>query len=226
MTETWIDLESRRTNSGARSRGREDPTATYSKRRRYGKSRARRRRGILVLLVVIGVLAILPFALRLPDAVMQIMYPLRYEAIIRQASEENDLDPAFVAGVIYTESRFRPDAESHSGAYGLMQLLPESARFIKRKSGVEGDYRDPEVNIRLGTWFLGYLNDRYNGDERLMLAAYNSGEGNVDAWVSDEGFDIAKDIPYKETREYVNRALEAQKTYRELYGKNLQDQPR
>jgi soluble lytic murein transglycosylase len=178
-----------------------------------------------VLLVIIGVLAILPFALRLPDAVMRTMYPLRYEAIIRQASEENDLDPAFVAGVIYTESRFRQDAESHRGAYGLMQLLPESARFIQRKSSIKGDYRDPEINIRLGTWFLGYLNDRYKGDERLVLAAYNSGEGNVDAWVSGEGFDIAKDIPFRETSEYVDRALEAQKTYRELYGKNLQHNP-
>jgi soluble lytic murein transglycosylase len=178
-----------------------------------------------VLLVVIGVLAILPFALRLPDAVMRTMYPLRYEAIIRQASNENDLDPAFVAGVIYTESRFRPGAESHREAYGLMQLLPKSARFIQRKSGIEGDYRDPEVNIRLGTWFLGHLKDRYNGDERLMLAAYNSGEGNVDAWVSDEGFDIAKDIPFKETREYVDNALDAKQTYQELYGKNLQHNP-
>jgi soluble lytic murein transglycosylase len=177
------------------------------------------------LLVVIGVLAILPFALRLPDAVMRTVYPLKYTATIREVSEENGLDPAFVAGVIYTESRFRPDAESHREAYGLMQLLPESARFIQRKSGIKGDYRDPEVNIRVGTWFLGYLKDRYNGDERLMLAAYNSGEGNVDAWVSDEGFDIHKDIPYKETREYVDRALEAQKTYQELYGKNLQGPP-
>ena len=58
-----------------------------------------------------------------------------------------------------------------------------------------------------------------------MLAAYNSGEGNVDAWVSDEGFDIAKDIPYKETREYVDRAIKAQKTYQELYGKNLRHNP-
>jgi soluble lytic murein transglycosylase len=178
-----------------------------------------------VLLVVVGVLAILPFALRLPDAVMRTMYPLRYEATIRQVSEENSLEPAFVAGVIYTESRFRPDAESHRGAYGPMQLLPESARFIQRKSGIEGDYHDPEANIRLGTWFLGYLEDRYQGDERLMLAAYNSGEGTVDAWVSEEGFHIAKDIPYKETREYVNNALEARHTYQELYGKNLQHNP-
>ena len=177
------------------------------------------------MLVVVGVLAVLPFALRLPDAVMRTVYPLKYAATIREVSEENGLEPAFVAGVIYTESRFRPVAQSHREAYGLMQLLPESARFIQRKSGIEGDYRDPKVNIRLGTWFLGYLNDRYKGEERLMLAAYNSGEGNVDAWVSDEGFDVAKDIPYKETREYVDRALEAQKTYQELYGKNLRHNP-
>ena len=175
--------------------------------------------------MVIGLLAILPFALRVPDAVMRTIYPLRYAATIREVSEENDLEPAFVAGVIYTESRFRPDVESHREAYGLMQLLPQTAKFIGRKSGIEGDFRDPKVNIRLGTWFLGYLEDRYEGDERLMLAAYNSGEGNVDAWVSDEGFDIAKDIPYKETRDYVKNALEARQTYQELYGKNLQHHP-
>jgi len=178
-----------------------------------------------VLLVVVGILAILPFALRLPDAVMRTMYPLRYEATIREASEENGLDPTFVAAVIYTESRFRPDVESHRDAYGLMQLLPQSAHFIQRKSGIKGDFRNPKVNIRLGTWFLGYLDDQYEGDERLMLAAYNSGEGNVNAWVSDHGFDIEKDIPYKETRQYVNNALEAQETYREIYGKNLQHHP-
>jgi soluble lytic murein transglycosylase len=180
---------------------------------------------ILALLALVVILAALPFALRVPDAMMRTIYPLRYETVIRQASEENGLDPAFVAGVIYTESRFRPDVESHKEAYGLMQLLPQSARFIQRKSGIKGDYRDPKVNVRLGTWFLGYLEDRYKGDERLMLAAYNSGEGTVDAWTSDEGFDIAKDIPYKETREYVDNALEARQTYQELYGKNLQHHP-
>ena len=172
-----------------------------------------------------AILAILPFALRVPDAVSRTVYPLKYEEAIRQASEENDLEPTFVAAVIYTESRFRPGVKSHQEAYGLMQLLPQSARYIQRNSGIEGDFRDPRVNIKLGTWFLGYLNDRYDGDERLMLAAYNSGEGSVDAWTSDEGFDIEKDIPYKETREYVERVLEAQNTYRNLYGENLERDP-
>lgn len=168
-----------------------------------------------------AILAALPFALRAPDAVLRTIYPLRYEETIRVASEENGLEPAFVAGVVYTESRFRPNVESHREAYGLMQLLPQTAHFIQDKSGIRGNYRDPKVNLRLGVWYLGYLQERYRGDERLMLAAYNSGEGTVDAWISQEGFDIAKDIPYKETREYVKNNLEARQIYEELYGRNL-----
>jgi soluble lytic murein transglycosylase len=173
------------------------------------------------LLAILAILAALPFVLRAPETVLRTVYPLRYEETIREVSEENGLEPAFVAGVIYTESRFRPDVESHREAYGLMQLLPQTAHFIQDKSGIKGNYRDPKVNMRLGAWYLGYLQERYKGDERLMLAAYNSGEGTVDAWVSQEGFDIAKDIPYKETREYVKNTLEARRTYQELYGRNL-----
>jgi soluble lytic murein transglycosylase len=176
---------------------------------------------LVVLLALVGILAALPFVLRAPEEVRKTVYPLRYEEIIREVSEKNGLEPAFVAGVVYTESRFRPDAESHREAYGLMQLLPQTAKFIGQRSEIKGDYRDPEVNLRLGAWYLGYLEGRYRGDERLMLAAYNSGEGTVDGWRSKEGFDIAKDIPFEETREYVENALEARQTYRELYGRDL-----
>lgn len=174
-----------------------------------------------MLLVLAGLLAALPFVLRAPEEVRKTIYPLRYEETIREASERNGLEPAFVAGVVHTESRFRPDVESHREAYGLMQLLPQTAKFIGQRSGIKGDYRDPEVNLRMGAWYLGYLKGRYRGDERLMLAAYNSGEGMVDGWLSEEGFDIAKDIPFEETREYVEGALEARRIYRELYGRDL-----
>jgi soluble lytic murein transglycosylase len=196
------------------------------KGRRYGKSRARQRRGLLLLVAVLAGLLALPFALGAPERVREALYPLRYEETIRQASRENGLEPTFVAGVIYTESRFRPEAESHQAAYGLMQMLPETAEFVQQRSGIRGDFKDPRTNIRLGTWYLGYLDERYRGDERLMLAAYNSGEGRVDGWISEEGFDIARDIPFKETRDYVGNALEAKKTYEELYGQYLRQDGR
>lgn len=192
-----------------------------NKGRRYGRSRTRRRRGLLALLAVLAGLAALPFALGAPETVRKAVYPLRYEETIRQASRENGLEPTFVAGVIHAESRFRPDAESHQDAYGLMQMLPETAEFVQQRSGIEGDFKEPRTNIRLGTWYLGYLGERYRGNERLMLAAYNSGEGTVDGWISDEGFDIAEDIPFKETRQYVERSLEAQQRYEDLYGEDL-----
>jgi soluble lytic murein transglycosylase len=74
------------------------------------------------LLGIAAVLAVLPLILRAPDTVRRTVYPLRYEETIRDVSAEHGLEPTFVAAVVYTESRFRPDAKSHQGAYGLMQL--------------------------------------------------------------------------------------------------------
>ncbi len=175
----------------------------------------------LVFLALVALLAALPFILKTPETVRRAIYPLEYEQTIRQVSAEHDLEPTFVAAVVYTESRFRPDARSHRGAYGLMQLLPQTAKFIQERGDIEGDWREPETNLRIGVWYLGYLEARYMGDERLMLAAYNSGESRVDAWISDRGFDVGEDIPFRETREYVDNVLEAQRTYEELYGRNL-----
>ncbi len=179
----------------------------------------------LVLLVLVGgiaaLLAVLPLIQQAPDTVRRAVYPLRYEGVIRDVSVEHGLEPTFVAAVVYTESRFRPDAKSHQRAYGLMQLLPRTAWFIQQRSGIEGDYKDPEVNLRMGAWYLNYLEGRYRGDKRLVLAAYNSGEGRVDGWISDKGFDVGEDIPFKETHQYVGNVLEAQRTYQELYGRNL-----
>jgi soluble lytic murein transglycosylase len=180
---------------------------------------------VLALLVaaagIAAALAILPLIREAPDTVRRSVYPLRYEETIRDVSAEHGLEPTLVAAVVYTESRFRPDAKSHQRAYGLMQLLPETARFIQERSGIEGSFREPTVNLRMGAWYLDYLDGRYMGDERLVLAAYNSGEGRVDAWISGEGFDVGEDIPFKETRDYVENVREAQRTYEELYGRNL-----
>ena len=189
-------------------------------RRSYGRSRERRRRALPWVIGLFLLLLSLPVALRAPDAVQRLLHPLRYETEIRAAADEHGLEPTLVAGVVYVESRYNPDVESSQGAYGLMQVLPQTAAFISERSGIVGNYRDPETNVRMGSWYLSYLQGRYAGDQTLTLAAYNSGEGQVDAWLA-EGRLLPEEIPFQETREYVTSVAEARDTYAELYGSNL-----
>lgn len=121
--------------------------------------------------------------------------------------------------MIYQESRFRPGAVSGSGAVGLMQLLPSTARGIALRTGGSGfrdaDLYDPEINIRYGSWYLRHLLDKY-GDERTALAAYNAGQANVDGWLADGG-----GIRFAETRDYVGAIERARKVYRRAYRSEL-----
>lgn len=188
--------------------------------------RRRRRRSVvlLVVLALVGLVAVMG-VLAAPEVVRRVTHPLDYEAEIRASSAEFGVEPSLVAAVIRTESRFDPDAMSSQGAYGLMQLLPETASFVAERAGISGDYRDPETNIRIGTRYLSYLHSRYDGDERLALAAYNSGEGRVDRWLSRGDFDVSRDIPFAETRDYVLNVTESQRVYEDLYGENLDQRP-
>jgi len=176
----------------------------------------------LLLLAVI----VRPFA---DKAVQEISLPLRHEDIIRQQAEEKGLDPALLAAVIYAESRFRDGRTSPAGAKGLMQLTPETARYIARKSGgtafVVDDLATPQVNISYGAWYLRYLLERYGGDRAMALAAYNAGLGNVDRWVAAaraRGGELTVEaIPFPETRAYVERVLDARRRYRDAYAHEL-----
>jgi len=184
---------------------------------------------LLAAVVVIGGVIAAIVAPRVDKAVQEVVLPLRHEDIIRQQAADKGLDPALIAGVIYTESRFR-DQTSHAGAKGLMQLLPSTARDIARKSGgtafIEGDLANPQVNISYGSFYLRYLLQRYGGNEVLAIAAYNAGEGRVDQWIFDarhkgEAFDRARHIPFPETRHYVEQVLDVRARYREEYGREL-----
>jgi soluble lytic murein transglycosylase len=162
------------------------------------------------------------------DAVRQITLPLKHEDVIRQQSAEKGLDPALVAAIIYEESRFR-DQTSHAGARGLMQITPDTAKFIARDSGgtefEQTDLATPQVNISYGTYYLRYLLRRYDGNETLAIAAYNAGETNVNRWIEQaggvDGFDASEDIPFPETRNYVENVQERKDEYREHYGSEL-----
>jgi len=194
------------------------------------RRRAVRRRRI-VALVAVAAFAALGAITLMPDvekAVQEVALPLRHEDIIRQQAADKGLDASLLAGVIYTESRFR-DQTSHAGARGLMQITPATANYIAQKSGgtrfEQGDLATPQINISYGSWYLRYLLDRYDGNVVLALCAYNGGEGNVDKWlqeahVADTAFTLDR-VPFAETREYVRRVLDARKDYREQYPREL-----
>jgi soluble lytic murein transglycosylase len=155
-----------------------------------------------------------------PDWYLRSRYPLEYEHVIGAYAQDRDLDPALVAAVIYAESRFDPNVRSSAGAVGLMQLLPETGEFIARSTGgrdfVEADLRDPDINVRYGTWLLDYLRSRYDGDVATALAAYHAGPTNVDAWRR-----AGTGIAFPETRAYVEEVLRVKSVYAEAYGPDL-----
>jgi soluble lytic murein transglycosylase len=149
----------------------------------------------------------------------RLWYPLRYEQIVRGHARNYDLDPALLAAVIYQESKFKANARSSSGAIGLMQLLPDTAKGIALHTGgtafrVE-DLYNPEINVRYGAWYLRHLLEKY-GDERTALAAYNAGQDNVDRWRRSGGR-----IQFAETRAYVSRVEDLKGIYRQAYGSEL-----
>jgi peptidoglycan lytic transglycosylase len=155
-----------------------------------------------------------------PDWYLRTRYPLEYEHIVRVHARNYDLDPTLLAAVIYAESRFDPNVESPAGAVGLMQLLPETAEGIAVRTGgtrfVVADLRDPEINVRYGSWYLDHLRGHYGGDLRLTLAAYHAGQGNVDRWL-EKGSGIA----FPETRAYVDEVERVRRVYARAYPDEL-----
>ncbi|MCL2568880.1 MAG: lytic transglycosylase domain-containing protein [Oscillospiraceae bacterium] len=192
--------------------------------------RRRRRRSCLPAVVVflLSISAIVLLAVQLWPAAqrwqLELRHPLRYEELIFRYSEEHDLDPFLVMGVIQAESSFRPTAVSPMGATGLMQIMPATGEWLAGRMGVsftETDLMHPAYNVRMGTYYLRLLIDMF-GHVDTALAAYNAGMGNVSTWLADEQYshdgETLHTIPFTETREYVERVNRFMEIYRELYG--------
>jgi soluble lytic murein transglycosylase len=182
-----------------------------------------RKLAVLAVLLFAAAAGVLYVVQTSPPWYERARYPLRYSEIVREQARAKGLDPALVAAVIYQESRFRRDARSSSGAVGLMQLRPETARGIALRTGGiafrVSDLTDPAINIRYGSWYLQNLLDKYE-NERLALAAYNAGQGNVDRWLSNGG-----EIGFAETRAYVERVAELKQVYRKAWRTELYRTP-
>lgn len=179
--------------------------------------RSNRRAILFIILLVIAVLALFKPTGRL-------FYPLPYRESVFFYAQNNGLDPLLVMAVIRTESKFYPLAESSTGARGLMQLMPETARWVAGRLKIQ--FRperlfEPEYNLRLGIWYLAYLIREFNGNLGAALAAYNGGKENVKGWLaggiwSGNIADLKK-IPFPETREFVRQVLRDYRMYRIFY---------
>ncbi len=161
------------------------------------------------------------------EAMLRQIYPVKFQEYVEKYAQEYNLDKYFVYSVIKVESNFDPEAYSSAGAKGLMQLMDKTAEECNRKGNfgyrIPSELYDPEKNIRLGCYYLSRLYQIY-GDRELVVTAYNGGTGNVDKWLADDNLSDGKgglsEIPYEETRNYVERVQKTLDAYNKLYKTN------
>lgn len=155
------------------------------------------------------------------------LYPVKYINIINKYSQEYQLDPLLVISIIKVESKFQEKAISHKGAKGLMQIASITGKWGAEELNIEGYDENmlfiPEINIRIGCWYINKLKEQFKNDLILVLAAYNGGSGNVSKWLKDYRYSsdgvILEKIPFKETREYIVKVDRTFKIYKYIYNK-------
>lgn len=156
-------------------------------------------------------------------SVLKLLYPLKYEDYVEVYAEKNNLSPAFVYAVIDCESGFDNEAVSKVGATGLMQIMPDTFRWLSTKLGENADYSmatDPETSIKYGCYYYSYLSSRY-GRVQEVLAAYHAGLGNVDKWLKDSRYssdgETLHTTPFPTTNQYIKKVMSTEKIYQNLY---------
>lgn len=174
-------------------------------------------------LIIVLIFGLVSFAFAFaPSLLFKSMYPLRYEDEITASAATHGVDPYLVAAVIRSESSWDPEASSHQGARGLMQLMPETAQDMVAKGLVDGkrysyeNLEDPTINIEYGCAYLSYLLTYFNGATDRAIAAYNAGMGNVDGWAKQDKL-LHNAITFPETQAYLVRVNMVKARYQELY---------
>ncbi|HYR28873.1 MAG TPA: lytic transglycosylase domain-containing protein [Thermoanaerobaculia bacterium] len=133
-----------------------------------------------------------------------------FGSIIYKEAKKNGVRPELVAAVVEAESRFKPTARSGAGAIGLMQLVPRTGKWMGAK-----DLTNPQQNVAAGAKYLKYLNERFDGNETKVIAAYNAGEGNVKRFGGVP--------PFKETRKYVTKVQNYEQEYKNRVENRIAD---
>lgn len=178
-----------------------------------------------IIIKSIILLAAIFLIISIGGVVLYSMYPLDYKEYIDKYARENNIDPYLIASVINVESRFNKEAISPKGAKGLMQIIPSTGKWAAEELEIEAyednDLYNPDINIKIGSWYLKKLDKEFTGNQDLVLAAYNGGSGNVRKWLKNEeyssdGINLEK-IPFKETENYLKKVENNYEIYRKIY---------
>jgi soluble lytic murein transglycosylase len=161
-----------------------------------------------------------------PVEFWRLAFPMPYRSILEKYCKANELDPFLIAALILQESEFNPGAISRAKARGLMQVMVRTGAQLAPRLGIRrlttGMLYDPEINIRLGTYYFRQMLDQHGGNVEKTLAAYNAGKSRVDRWSLwgeyGEPGEFIETIPFTETRGYVQIVLRNAAMYRRLYG--------
>lgn len=181
-------------------------------------------RAIVILIIAVITVALI-WQPVYKNVFLKSAYPQKFTSLVTEYAGATELDESLVYAVIKNESSFNPQVQSGVGARGLMQITPETFDWAMHKLSEDGKYTEsdlftPEVNVRYGTYILSTLLKEYN-DEKTALAAYHAGRTNVRKWLADDRYSkdgkTLYDIPFKDTKTYVERVEKAKSIYSELY---------
>lgn len=172
----------------------------------------------------IGIIIFLAIVLTFPKWIT-VFYPQPHRNIVFSAAYEFNVDPYLVFAIIRAESKYQNAARSPAGALGLMQIMPETGKWIAKQQGVENfspdSLHNPQINIRYGCWYLADLSKEFDGRIPLVVAAYNAGRGTLKEWLVNGQWDGSPEtidkIPFEETRIYVKNVLQNYEAYQAIY---------
>lgn len=186
---------------------------------------SKKRNKLVYVLALILSLIIIIIVIDNSTFVLKLSYPVKYKEYVMENSHKNNIDPYLVFAIIKAESSFDPSATSRKNAKGLMQITEKTGRWGAGKLKLE-EYSDeklyqPEINIRIGCWYLGTLMKEFNNNIEHVIAAYNGGSGNVNEWLKDDNLTNSDNklerIPFKETDKYLKKVKDYYSVYKKLY---------
>ena len=183
------------------------------------------RKGCLKFLIFIIILIVIAIGLQNAEWVLKTIYPIHYRDLIEKYAEEYEIDPYLVVAIMKNESKFDPNAVSKKGAKGLMQIASVTGEWASERLNIlnysEDMLFEPEINIRIGVWYLHVLENEFGNNIEVMVAGYNAGNGNVKKWLenpeySKDGKTLDK-IPFNETKHYQRKVLRDYRIYHKIY---------